>query len=229
MPTTAQADDTTALLPPFLTVLSSSTPISLPNDTLYGAITHFLSTLPLDQLDELVKAVVASPTLWSGVEAIQNIQDAFRLSVQAKLTSLSKDTERAWFGFGNDRRKGRIARSWLRRVVHSLPLQSQMDGTVSRKRENYILVGLLLGLDDGQAGGTGDVEWGVERVRLEERVIIALHHVLDGQAPQSRLVTNPDDELLLLCHAIPHISTDRLQVLDLEVSCTLPIDGEVSS
>ena len=190
------AADSASLLEPFVSVLQSNNAITLPDTTLYGAITHFLSTLPLDHLDGFVKVLLESPSLWSDTTTRgSEIQQAIRLAVPAKVAELDKQSQDQWFG---ERRKTRAARSWLRTILLSLGRPK------SHPRERWIIAGLIRGMDEGVAA---DVDCGVGRAKLEERVVICIDASMSaGQA-----------DLSLVYDTVHHISDERLGALQLEV------------
>ncbi|KAL7424965.1 hypothetical protein Q5752_000652 [Cryptotrichosporon argae] len=168
------AAQTVALLPPFLAQLASTT-ASIPPDTLGGAITHFLACLPAAELSTFVHALSASP-LWSTFEAGPSV----RRAVPAKVWQLRAAHARSYVP---DRGVRVAARAWLR--------------VLRRADRAEVRVAVLRGLDDVE------LDWGSERVRLEEDVVLALAEAREG-------------ELRTLIPAIPHIHAARLYALDIE-------------
>ena len=190
-----------AVLEPFIKLLNSPSHINLPPATLYGAITHFLSTLSAPHLTDFTTAVVSSPSLWNlGSERNDEVRDAIRLSVSAKISQLDQALQKAYFP---DSRRQHLARRWLQEVCNAMISAAPSEG------RTYALIGLLEGLGD-----VASINWGQGRVRVEEEVVMCLAEILDGDNGVERSKVG----MRLLCAAIMHIGEDRLRALDLKVS-----------
>lgn len=193
-------EDIQAVLPPFLNLLRAASPITLPRETLCGAITHFLSTLSQPDLTGFTEIIVSSPSLWDKqaghVDAVRN---AVRLGVSGKASSIDQELQDRYF---SDIRQRRAAMSWLRRVSKSIIGSPESIGRTQS------LVGLLQGLGD-----IPNLDWGSARVDVEDEAVMSLAPLLKG------LENERQEGLKLLCTVIDHISVERLQVLDLEVGC----------
>ena len=189
--------DLSTLLNPFLTVLQARSPILIPQETLYGALTHFLSHLPNSQLPSLITTVVSSPSLWLSSEHVDGVREAFRVSVSTKCSD-SAGTNR-WFG---SFRRQRESRAWLSAVAH--PIVSS-ENSISRVA---CLTGLLQGLHEVDV-----VDWGSGRDDVEEEVAVLLADAVErGPLDQA-------DETILLYMVVPCLSKARLKALSLlEVS-----------
>ena len=187
-----------AVLVPFLNLLRSVSPILLPRETLYGAITHFLTTLPPPHLTTFTETLVSSPSLWAPESShADEVRRAIRLAVSAKVSVIEEEFRDAYFSGPRHRR---AARRWLH-VISRVIIASE----VSTGR-THLLAGLLLGIGD-----TPRVDWGEARVNVEEEVVMSLAPLLesrDGRGEEARR---------LLYSAISFLSEERLQVLDLEV------------
>lgn len=183
-------DQVDSVLPSFLAVLRSDAPITLPAETLYGAITHFLSTLPHPHLRDFVQAVVLSPRLW---DMPSGAREAVQLSVPAKLTQLNE--RRRWFA---EWRTAREAASWAGTVVEEVIAANESGG------RTQFLAGILEGME-----ATPRV-WGHAKTRAEEEVVMALA-TDDG-------FSHSEERLQLFAEVAGCIDEKRLRALDLGVS-----------
>ncbi|WWC65678.1 uncharacterized protein I303_108299 [Kwoniella dejecticola CBS 10117] len=193
MSTTA---DTLALLPQFLDLLRSTSPPPIPSETLLGAITHFLARLDSPHLDDFVKALFRSPSIWnSRLLSQQEICNAIRLSVSGRISKISQDTNDVYFA---DSRKSRRAKHWLSTVL------KHTDESHDTAHRLIFHIGLLQGIDDVE-----DLDWGKGRVKLEEEIVMAVG------TPAGSL-GHPVNQEMTLSSVLPLIATERLQVLDME-------------
>jgi hypothetical protein len=184
-------DQVDSVLPSFLAVLRSDAPITLPSETLYGAITHFLSSVPSPRLRDFVQAVVSSPRLW---DKPSSAREAVRLSVSAKLAQLGKRGR--WFA---EWRTAREAASWAGTVVDEAIAANESSG------RTHFLAGILEGME-----ATPRV-WGHSRTRAEEEVVLAL--------AMENGFSDRDERLHLFADVAGCIDEKRLRALDLAVSC----------
>lgn len=182
----------------FLEVLSSNAPIAIPLDTLFGAITHFLSTLEGDSLNKLISAVLTSTSLWNISDANQKILQAPRLAVSTKVDTIDKALGKAYFSVY---RKNKVARQWLGRIAQPI-----ISAELSLPR-TVIMRGLVQGLSDNQ-----QIVWGRSRARLEEELVIECATTVDNL-----------EGIELLCTTIVCVDENRLKALDLEVSSSRPL------
>lgn len=183
------------MLNPFLNVLRSSDPITIPRDTLQGALGHFFSTLSGDRFDSFVQDVLNSTSLWDTLDSHQ-IEAAVRPAAKVKIEALRPVVKDGWI-FRNQLDKA--AQGWLSDVIKAIK-RVPPTGT----HLLVLLIGILQGLDD-----VLDINWGRSRVDLEEEIVIALGELLDG---------NSCDLLDLYCSSADHIDPARLRALDLRVS-----------
>lgn len=188
--------ETLEVLNPFLSVLRSSDDISIPKETLQGALGHFTSTLVGDRLDSFIQDVLSSPSLWKTLQPHQ-IQAAVRPAPKIKVEALRPTVKDGWI-FRNQLDKA--AQTWLTEVVKA------MKTTPTSSHSLILLIGLLQGLDD-----VTDIKWGRPRIDLEEEIVIAIGERLDN---------NSCDLLDMYCPAADHIDSARLRALDLRVSTT---------
>ncbi|WWC93010.1 uncharacterized protein L201_007974 [Kwoniella dendrophila CBS 6074] len=191
--TSAAAADTLAILPQLLDLLQSPLISNVPSSTLLGAISHFLSQLESPHLEEFISTFLSSRFLWSYDS--DEIRNAIRLSVPAKIAKINEDTKDVYFI--NSRRK-RKAREWLNAC---LKLSAEKKKKIREATLQYHM-GLLQGISDIQ-----DIDWGKGRNDLEEMIVLALAEQLDD-------LTSPD--INSICSVIPNIDSDMLQVLDLQ-------------
>ncbi|KAF8340678.1 uncharacterized protein EI90DRAFT_3036454 [Cantharellus anzutake] len=118
---------------------------TLKDETIHGAVAHYLSVLPVIQLPNFVRAMIASPTLWRSRkwDHLCGIQAAVRQSVRMKHTNTAKV---AVPGFLFDADIGTPFKEWLSAI-----LQGQSIATSSLQHLYVgvaVLGGLLQGLED---------------------------------------------------------------------------------
>jgi hypothetical protein len=196
-------DDEREIRDSFVKILQSDKPITIPDETLYGAITHFLSTSPLPDLPALVSALVESPICANSREISQGVQHAARNAISAKIDSLNAALTKAYF---SDYRLGRQARQWLE-VVGEPAISAE-----SGRGRMAVLSGLLEGIRDAQ-----DVPWGKMKDRLEEELVV--------EAASYEM--SSEDSLEAVYGAIILTSDDTLAVLDIEVSLVRVVDPKI--
>lgn len=190
--------DDKALLQSFLGVLNADAPITLPRETLNGAITHYLSTLTHADLATFVQALVTSTSLYSLQGNAGGIREAARISVGARITVIIAQLDDTYL---QTRRKQSRARNWLKEISHAL------KGIENKQRRSVLLVGLLQGVNDHP-----EIDWGKTRDQLEEEVVMTLAPMLDTNV----------EHLGLLCSVMPCIQVDRLRALPMKVSRHCP-------
>ncbi|WVR08225.1 hypothetical protein IAU60_005272 [Kwoniella sp. DSM 27419] len=191
--------ETSALLPAFVNVLESTDALTIPSETLLGAISHFLSNLDDEDLPRLVEVVIASSAIWdSQTVEVDHIRQAIRAAVTAKVARVDQYVKDVYFAAS---RRKRMAQSWVRQISS---LVSRSERAHERSRL-HVHAGLLVGLDD-----VPDLDWGAARVKLEESVIYDLAGLLEGDDGDTKEVVQ------FLCEVMPHLNDGRLRVLDME-------------
>lgn len=189
--------ETLEILNPFLDVLRSNSRISIPIETLEGALSHFLATLQGDQLDDFVEDLLNSSSLWRAIGS-DGVQRAVRFAPGAAVASLRPISQNTFF---KRNQLNKAAQKWLAGILESIKKAN------SPKNAPYVYLGILNGLDDAR-----DVKWGQPRTALEEEVIVAA---------SERLETKEDDDLSYYCAAARHSKLSRLRALNLKVSFEL--------
>jgi hypothetical protein len=185
------------LLEPFLQALESKRALDIPQETVLGAITHFLSTLPLADLPRLVEAIVESDYLWSSDKyASYELGQAICLAISAKVESLEKRYISSWFA---SRKSSSSSRQWLQTIETTLAKTQRHTLTLLETR-----AGLLAGV-----AMNDQIQWEDERMKLEEDVILGIS--------QLGLSTSGQRELAIVCEAVHHVDARRLLILDLQV------------
>ncbi len=193
-------NDAQAVLRPFLDVLRPASPITLPRETLYGAITHFLSTLPPPHLTDFIAVLVSSPSLWNSVaNHFDQARHAVRLAVSAKVSGIDHSLQNVYF---SSTRRRWIAQSWLNEVVNLVTTAEESRGRI------HFSVGLLQGLGD-----VSPMDWGSGRIKVEEEVVLSLDRMLKTDGDESMV----RDGLKLLSSSVLQIAEERLRVLQLKV------------
>ena len=143
------------LLEPFLQALGSRKALEIPQETVLGAITHFLSTLPLADLPRFTTATLDSEHLWaSDVYAGGQLSQAISLVVSGKIADLEKRHYSAWCA---SRKISSSSRRWLDTIQTVLESSEARSMTILQFR-----VGLLSGISSSD-----QVTWGEARVNLE--------------------------------------------------------------
>ena len=192
---TQDADPTNVqgLVQPFLDVIRGEQPITLPRETLYGAITHFLSHLNVNDIQALIQAVATSPSLWARPD-VEGLLDAIRLAPAAKLASLQDQYADSYFP---SIRRRRTAGIWLDAVCNSVSTAS--PGPLRRAS---LLVALIEGVD------ATDFAWGIAREKLEDEIVIAL----------AEAAGEGEGFLEVLGRSMDHVDDGRLLLLAWQVS-----------
>ena len=181
----------------FKQLLASPATITLPPETLYGAISHFLATRPLDTLPEVINTILSSKSLWATGPQGHEVRDAVRLAVSSKRQAVRQSLTKAYFPAYRERKQ---LQQWLSAVGARLV---DADNTGERAQ---ILLGLVEGMKD-----TPDAEWGIMLDTLEDELVVAVA----GFGEASALSTS---QLDFLCAAIVVVEEARLEVLNVEVS-----------
>jgi hypothetical protein len=186
------------LLEPFLQALGSGKALEIPPDTVLGAITHFLSTLPLADLPRFTTATLDSEQLWaSDGYAGGQMNQAISLAVSGKVANLGKRHQSGWFA---SRKVSSSSRRWLDTIQTVLESSEARSMTILQFR-----VGFLSGISSND-----NVTWGEARVNLEEQVVLGVSELGLSAADQRRLA--------IVCEVVHHVDPSRLRILDLQVS-----------
>ena len=186
------------LLEPFLQALGSRRALDIPQETVLGAITHFLSTLPLADLPRFTTATLDSEHLWASEEyAGGQLNQAISLAVSGKIADLEKRHQSAWCA---SRKKSSSSRRWLDTIQTVLESSEARSMTILQFR-----VGLLSGISSSD-----QLTWGEARVNLEEQVVLGVSELGLSSADQRTLA--------IVCEVVHHVEPSRLRILDLQVS-----------
>ena len=186
------------LLEPFLQAFGPRKALEIPQETILGAITHFLSNLPLADLPRFTTATLDSEHLWASEEyAGGQLNQAISLAVSGKVADLEKRHQSAWCA---SRKISSSSRRWLDTIQTVLESSEARSITVLQFR-----VGLLSGI-----GISDQVIWGEARVNLEEQVVLGVSELGLSAADQRTLA--------IVCEVVHHVEPSRLRILDLQVS-----------
>lgn len=186
------------LLEPFLQALGSRRALEIPQETVLGAITHFVSTLSLADLPRFITATLDSEHLWASDEyAGGQLNQAIALAVSGKVVNLEKRHRSGWFA---SRRISSSSRRWLDTIQTAVESSEARSITVLQFR-----VGLLSGI-----GRSNQVTWGEARVNLEEQVVLGVSELGLSAVDQRKLA--------IACEVVHHVEPSRLRILDLQVS-----------
>lgn len=188
------------MLEPFLQALRSDKTLTIPKATLLGALTHFLSLLDGDNLEAYVQDLLSSPSLWDAVTT-HDIENAVRSAPASKVAILKPKIKDTFF---KRNRVAKASQEWLGDLVKDLHKSGNTERTLP------ILVGILNGISDVK-----DIDWGKPRLELEDTLVITLAERLEKEKGDV-------DVLRLFSSVAEDIQPERLRVLDLRVSESLP-------
>lgn len=181
------------MLNPFLEVLRSTAPISIPLQTLEGALGHFFATLKDDQLITLTQDVLNSTSLWRALGS-DGVKKALRYAPGAKVAALRPNTKDTFF---KRNQLDKAAQKWLSEVLGAIANAKPPANAPT------LYLGLLEGLDD-----VPDVKWGRARTELEEEVVVAVSEKFEKSGKEA---------VMYYCEAAKHVKPARLRVLNLKV------------
>lgn len=189
------------LLGPFIDTLGLAQPITIPADTLLGAITHFLSTLSDRDVTRLTVALVQSASLWNGEIAADTIRDAFSLAVESKVDILRARHRKSWF---QSRRVSRETGRWLACITKAMSKDTSSDSVST----THMRLGLLKGLQGV------DLDLTKETMAMQESVVLSLAQIME--------TTILDRATLdMISEAVMCLDQERLSVLDPVVSLVM--------
>ena len=187
---------------PFLSLLQSPERLQIPDDTLFGAITHFLSDLPSSQLDTFTQALVTSRSLWSRPETstarlstAQKLVAAVSYAVGGKAANLRKELSGLYFP---SRRIRRGLQEWLESIIESV---AQVSDSASCSH-HCLIAGLLEGVDEEK-----EIDWGHAREELE----LELATIVDRAISTGREISD------IIWKVVPLLQDNKLRVLDVDV------------
>lgn len=186
-------------------VASISSPNStLPRETTLGAITHFLSTLPLEHCTRLIRACSSSTILWTSTADTASTRTAIRLGVVGAAARLSREAveSKRWYSVKIGRSFG--ADSWV---------QGMLDEAKMSDRKADLLVALLSGIHAQveQRGSQAAVSKGLMR-ELQEETVLALAPALVSRADPENI-----HAYTLLSEVMDGMEEQLLHLLDLPV------------
>jgi hypothetical protein len=202
MSITGMAEDAD-LLVKFTALLASPDPIALPRQTLLGAVSHYISTLPLADLRPLLKVVIQSPHLWDDVNNHGDSRAAVKLGARGALDRLTSTpgTSR-WF------RRNNSLSDWLDEAYETIA-ETEGGGKL------HVMMALLA-VDPATGAEQGKAQlWkGKERAKAEDEVIMGvaerLHETEKGERGKA--------DVGLLCEVLEAVDGMRVRVLDTNVS-----------
>ncbi|ORX37961.1 hypothetical protein BD324DRAFT_623975 [Kockovaella imperatae] len=146
----------------FIAALKGPEKLTIPSETLYGAINHYLTTLSNDNLLEFVDTLVQSDKLWNANDP-SGIREAFRLASAAKLLALKQSFSSAWL---KQARINRQLRQWGDTLAHCLLEAS------STERRTQCMIGLLRGFDGDEVCEVFSES--SCRTQIEEEIVLLL-------------------------------------------------------
>jgi hypothetical protein len=192
---------TEELLEPFLSALVSKSALQIPQETVLGAITHFLSTLPQAELPRFTTAILESDYLWASDDYNRfSLGQAVALAVSAKVGIWERRHKTHWFA---SRKVSSACCRWLDKIVTTI-------GTSGA--QNLVKLEFQAGLLAGMAANE-QIAWGNQKMDLEEPVILGVSELALSTAGQR--------ELAIVCEVVHHVEATRLLILDLQVSSSM--------
>jgi hypothetical protein len=199
------ATDQLDLLDRFITAIQNPTS-SLPRETLLGAITHFLGTLPTEQCRQLIRVIGSRPDLWESRDA--SAREAVALGVRAGYQRIEREQAEGSRWYTVRWRKSPAVNEWVHALLDEMK-------AVEDVRKGALLAALLKGISYPPAaqGGESDRCTGAYR-EVQEETILALAPRLDGGSS-----TEAVSAYGLLADIVDIVDDGLLGLLDLPVSC----------
>lgn len=198
-------EETARVYHPFLRLLQSPESLNLPDDTLFGAITHFLTVLPDAHLTSFTRAVVTSESLWRRAEASKGqlstadkLRTAVGYAVGGKVARVRQDLSSVYFA---TKRVKRNLQKWLLLVVQA----AKDDANVHGSSQLCFVAGLLEGVQEEK-----EIDWGTAREELELELATSLDSAVLGHT----------EVPVVLWRILPLLQESTLRVMDLTVSST---------
>ncbi|KAG8875585.1 hypothetical protein FRB97_004999 [Tulasnella sp. 331] len=204
-------------------------PSSLKPKTLFSAVTHYLTTIPLDHLTPFTHAIAASPNLWktpgTRTERLDGFQASFRTAFNVKHNAEGLAAADYFFPQGSIQQ---AMQHWVKVIFAGITAQRR-DPEVRL----ILLNGLLLALHDNDR-----LSLDTTRERIEGEAVICCAELMEIVQPQvddwtGELVaaarSGPEDAtrtttLTRVGTTIGILSTEKLILLDLEAIATLGLN-----
>ncbi|KAG8880892.1 hypothetical protein FRB98_004696 [Tulasnella sp. 332] len=204
-------------------------PSSLKPKTLFSAVTHYLTTIPLDHLTPFTHAIAASPNLWktpgTRTERLDGFQASFRTAFNVKHNAEGLAAADYFFPQGSIQQ---AMQHWVKVIFAGITAQRR-DPEVRL----ILLNGLLLALHDNDR-----LSLDTTRERIEGEAVICCAELMEIVQPQvddwtGELVaaarSGPEDvtrttTLTRVGTTIGILSTEKLILLDLEAIATLGLN-----
>ena len=201
----SMSTDQLELFERFITSITSPSS-SLPRDTILGAITHFLSTLPIEPCRRLLRVISTADFLWDTAGHAAQVREAIKLGVRAGCDRATREDAEGtrWYTM-----------KWFKSAAVDKWVQGLLDeATHAEGRRLDLLVALLLGVaaqSDSAAAGPG-CSAGMQR-DVQEEVVLALEPRLGSEVPEEVETAHE-----LLADVIEVVDTALLSLLELPVS-----------
>lgn len=191
------------LLTKFKALLSSPDPVALPRQTLLGAVSHYISSLPSAELQPLLKAVVRSPHLWDDPTDREDSRAAVKLGISGALDRLkSTPGPSRWF------RRDNSLSDWLDEAYETI---AEIEGG----GKLHVTVALLaVDPATGREQGKAQLWKGKERAKAEDEVIMGVA----GRLHEAEKGASGKEDVGLLCEVLEAVDGMRVRVLDTSIS-----------
>lgn len=187
----------------FLTLLKSNETTKVPRETTLGAISHFISTLPLDEVQVLLKAISESPRLWTSLKDRTASREAVQLGVSGAIGRLASQpgSSRWWHRKSSES-------AWLEEIAKTI-LEGEGMGKIQ------IMVAVLA-VTSPDVQGKKPMWIGVQRAEMEDEVVMELARMMESTSCEKL-----DTEVL--CVALDVIDGSKIRILDTKVSSELEL------
>lgn len=194
----------TELLNRFINLLTSPEPLSLPRQTLLGAISHYISVLPPPDLSRLVSAITSSRHLWDSSKHSRSCREAVKLGVRGALSRLDKEPGSSRWWTRRD-----PGADWLDAIAGCVRMSDGVGRTHS-------LAAILRACSRENELVHRHTWKGKQRADVEDEVIMQLAETL-----QPVNTTGDQVSLDLFGDVAEMIDGEKLRILDLQVCSRL--------
>ncbi|KAG8983105.1 hypothetical protein FRB93_007662 [Tulasnella sp. JGI-2019a] len=208
----------------------SDLPVSLKAETLFGAVTHYLTTVPLVHLTPFTHAITTSPNLWTNpstrTERLEGFQASVRTAFNVKYNAESAAAVDAFFPQSTVKQ---AVRAWVDAIVNGVTSQRH-DAEVRL----VLISGLLQGLNDINRPTFDNI-----REPIEGEAVVCCAELMERLEPkikdwveevQRTLPSQPKDAmrsmtLMRIATAINLLSMEKIILLDLEAIAILGLNS----
>lgn len=190
------------LLSKFIDQLSSKNPISLPRETILGAVSHYISTLPSTELKSLLEAISTSRLLWDTPSHRQRTREAISLGVSGALGRLASEPGSSkWWKWSSP------TTAWLDDLAKVV---TDSEGI----RRMDMIAAILSATDERRRNPSSTRCEGKQRENLEDEAVMAIAEKM-GSEPG---IDKEETDSGLLCEMVDALDEAKVRILDTPVS-----------